>query len=35
MSLLILDIGSSSARALLFDSRARLIPGAVASRGNL
>lgn len=32
MSLLILDIGSSSARALLFDSRARLIPGAVASR---
>jgi gluconokinase len=32
MSLLILDIGSSSARALLFDSHARLIPGAVASR---
>lgn len=32
MSLLILDIGSSSVRALLFDTRARPIPGAVVTR---
>ena len=32
MTLLVIDLGSSSARALLFDARARLIPGAVASR---
>ena len=32
MSLLVIDLGSSSARALLFDDRARLIDGAIASR---
>lgn len=32
MSILVLDIGSSSVRALLFDENARLIPGAVVSR---
>lgn len=32
MSLLIIDLGSSSARALLFADDARLLPGAVASR---
>ena len=32
MSLLVIDLGSSSARALLFDDRARLIDSAVSSR---
>src|SRR5690606_12169229 len=32
MTVLILDIGSSSARALLFDTDARLIEGAVVSQ---
>ena len=32
MSLLVLDIGSSSVRALLYDESARPIPGAVARR---
>ena len=32
MSLLVIDLGSSSARALLFDDNARLLPGAVVSR---
>jgi gluconokinase len=31
MTVLVLDIGSSSVRALLFDDQARLIPGAVVS----
>ena len=32
MTVLVLDIGSSSARALLFDDQARLIPGASVQR---
>ena len=32
MSLLVIDLGSSSARALLFSDGARLIPGAICSR---
>ncbi|MCY4467004.1 MAG: FGGY-family carbohydrate kinase [Chloroflexi bacterium] len=32
MSLLVIDLGSSSARTLLFDDEARLLPGAVVSR---
>ena len=32
MSLLIIDLGSSSARTLLFNDDAKLIPGAVSSR---
>ncbi len=32
MTLLVIDLGSSSVRALLFDDAARLIPGAVRSR---
>src|SRR5687767_8260554 len=32
MTFLILDIGSSSIRAMLFDESARLIPGAMARR---
>ncbi len=32
MTLLVIDLGSSSARALLFDDDARLIPGSIRSR---
>ena len=32
MTLLVIDLGSSSARALLFNDEARLIPGAICSR---
>src|SRR5512145_2647647 len=32
MAVLVLDIGSSSVRAMLFDAQARAIPGASASR---
>ncbi len=32
MSLLVIDIGSSSVRSLLFDGGARLVPGAISSR---
>lgn len=34
MSLLVIDLGSSSARALLFADNARLLPGAVVSRAH-
>ena len=34
MALLVIDLGSSSARALLFDDQARLLPGAVVSRAH-
>lgn len=32
MTLLVIDLGSSSARALLFSDEARLVPGAICSR---
>ncbi|MCY4147318.1 MAG: FGGY-family carbohydrate kinase [Chloroflexi bacterium] len=34
MALLVIDLGSSSARTLLFDDNARLLPGAVVSRAH-
>jgi gluconokinase len=34
MTILVIDIGSSSVRALLFDRNAHLIPGAIASRSH-
>ncbi|MDX1521217.1 MAG: FGGY family carbohydrate kinase [Anaerolineae bacterium] len=34
MTILVIDLGSSSVRALLFDRQARAIPGAVSSRSH-